>query len=148
MGGEFMRTKKFMMVFLLVFFVTLLASQVPAFQPQTYPLIEGKRLGLAITGDPSSLHKVFVGFKYPPGKSEDAIVVRAGGKVKYKYTLVPAIAATVPESAIEGLLRSPQVTYIELDDMVYAIDAELDNSWGVKRIGAGSVHDGGNKGQV
>ncbi|MBA3071949.1 MAG: S8 family serine peptidase [Nitrospirae bacterium] len=147
MGGEFMRTKKFLMVFLLVFFATLLASQVPAFQPQTYPLIEGKRLGLVITGNPSYLHKVFVGFRERPGKSEDAIVVRAGGKVKYKYTLVPAIAATVPESAIEGLLRSPQVSYIELDDMVYAIDAELDNSWGVKRIGAGSVHDGGNKGQ-
>lgn len=141
-----MRAKKFMMIPVLVFLVTLLASQVPAFQSQTSPLIEGKRLGLAITGDPSSLHKVFVGFKDRPGNSEEALVVKAGGKVKYRYTLVPAIAGTLPESAIEGILRSPQVSYIELDDMVYAIDAELDNSWGVKRIGAGSVHDGGNKG--
>lgn len=146
-GGEFMKTKKFILVFLLVFFATLLASQVSAFQPQTYPLIEGKRPGLAMTGNPSYLHKVFVGFRERPGNPEEALVVTAGGRVKYRYTLVPAIAATVPESAIEGLLRSPKVSYVELDDLVYAIDAELDNSWGVKRIGAGSVHDGGNKGQ-
>ncbi len=143
-----MRTKKFVMVFLLVFFAALLASQGSAFQPQTYTLMEGKRLGLAMTGNPSSLHKVFVGFRERPGDSEEALVVKAGGKVKYRYSLVPAIAATVPESAIEGLLRSPQVSYIELDDMVYAIDAELDNSWGVKRIGAGTVHGAGNKGQT
>jgi hypothetical protein len=30
--------------------------------------------------------------------------------------------------------------------MVYALDTELDNSWGVKRIGAGLVHDSGNNG--
>ena len=27
-----------------------------------------------------------------------------------------------------------------------AMDTELDNAWGVKRIGAGTVHDGGNRG--
>jgi hypothetical protein len=33
-----------------------------------------------------------------------------------------------------------------LDGKVYAVDAELDNAWGVKRIGSGTVHDGDNKG--
>jgi subtilisin len=59
---------------------------------------------------------------------------------------VPAIAATLPEAAIEGLLRHPRVTHIESDIKAYAIDAELDNTWGVKRIGAGTVHEGGNTG--
>ena len=34
----------------------------------------------------------------------------------------------------------------DLDLKIHAIDAELDNTWGVKRIGAGIVHDGGNEG--
>lgn len=40
------------------------------------------------------------------------------------------------------------MTQVEFDSMVYAleVDGELDNSWGVKRIGAGFVHDDGNKG--
>ncbi len=142
-----MKTKKFVMVFLSVFFIVLLASQVSAFTSHADPLTGGKKLGLAKTGNPAYLHKVFVGFMERPGKAEEAIVAKAGGKVKYRYNLVAAIAATVPEAAIDGLLRSPKVSYIELDDVVYAINAELDNSWGVKRISAGSVHDGGNKGQ-
>jgi subtilisin len=38
------------------------------------------------------------------------------------------------------------VTAIDPDGTVYAVDAELDNSWGVQRIGSGTVHDGGNTG--
>ncbi|MEK7200638.1 MAG: S8 family serine peptidase [Patescibacteria group bacterium] len=52
--------------------------------------------------------------------------------------IVDAIAATIPAKAIEGLSRNPHVASIDLDDTVYATDAELDNSWGVKRIGAGT----------
>ena len=89
---------------------------------------------------------VLIGFTQTPGPSEQALVRSHGGSIKYSYHLVPAIAAWIPEPAIEGLLRNPNVTYIEPDIMVYAIDAELDDSWGVKRIGAGTVHDAGNKG--
>jgi len=69
-----------------------------------------------------------------------------GGKIKYTYNLIPAIAASVPEVAIEALKKNPNITNVELDSMVYALDAELDDSWGVKRIGAGLVHDSTNKG--
>lgn len=87
---------------------------------------------------------VFIGFQAVPGPSEQALVRGQGGVIKYSYHLVPAIAASIPEPAIERLLRNPNVTYIEPDIEVYAIDidAELDDSWGVKRIGAGTVHDG------
>ncbi len=88
---------------------------------------------------------VLIGFTQVPGPSEQALVRGRGGVIKYSYHLVPAIAASIPEAAIGGLLRSPQVISIELDGTVYALDSELDATWGVKRIGAGIVH-GGNKG--
>jgi subtilisin len=111
-----------------------------------YPLMEGKRLDLSITGDPATLHKVLIGFTFFPGSQEEALVKSANGTIKYTYHLVPAIAATIPEAAIQGLLRNPHVTSIDLDGKVHAIDDELYASWGVKHIGAGFVHDNGNKG--
>ncbi|MFQ5860631.1 MAG: S8 family serine peptidase [Dehalococcoidia bacterium] len=89
---------------------------------------------------------VLIGFTQQPGPAEEALVRQAGGTIKHTYHLVPAIAAALPEAAIEGLQRNPNVTAIDLDGEVHIIDAELDNTWGVKRIGAGVVHDGGNKG--
>jgi len=90
--------------------------------------------------------RVFIGFTQRPGPPEEAMVRGLGGEIRYTYHLVPAIAATIPETAIDALQRNPNVTRIEPVIKVYAIDAELDNAWGVKRIGAGTVHDGGNKG--
>ena len=95
---------------------------------------------VAVAAQPSNTVKVFVAFDRQPGADEEAIVRGAGGNVKYTYHLVPAIAASVPETAIQGLLRNPRVTRIEPVIDVYAVDAELDTSWGVKRIGAGTVH--------
>jgi len=97
---------------------------------------------------PDGLVKVLIGFKEKPGPAEQALVKGVGGKIKYTYHLIPAIAASVPEVAIEALKNNPNITNIEIDGIVYAldVDAELDNSWGVKRIGAGFVHDNDNKG--
>ena len=89
---------------------------------------------------------VFIGFNKTPSSAQRAFVTYAGGSVKHTYHLVPAIAARVPEAAIAGLLAHPGIAYVEPDGKVYALDAELDATWGVKRIGAGVVHDGGNKG--
>lgn len=89
---------------------------------------------------------VLIGFKNVPGPSEQALVHSQAGVIKYSYHLVPAIAASIPEQARAALLANPAVARIELDGTVRALDAELDNSWGVKRIGAGVVHDARNKG--
>ncbi|MBA7671773.1 hypothetical protein ES703_79936 [subsurface metagenome] len=99
-----------------------------------------------VAASPPEMVKVLIGFDRQPSSDEEGIVRGAGGAIKYTYHLVPAIAASIPETAIQGLLRNPKVTSIEPDITVYAIDAELDNSWGVKHIGAGIVHDGDNKG--
>jgi subtilisin len=90
--------------------------------------------------------KVLIGFTHRPGPAEQALVRRAGGSVEYVYHLVPAIAATVPETAVEHLKANPNVIRVEPDILGHAVDIELSNSWGVEKIGAGTVHDGGNKG--
>jgi len=90
--------------------------------------------------------RVLIGFTHQPGPPEEMLVRGVSGTIRYTYHLVPAIAATVPEGAINGLRRNPNVTSVDLDGQVWAVDTELDNAWGVKRIGAGSVHDSGNKG--
>jgi len=95
---------------------------------------------------PPEMVKVLVGFDIQPGPAEEALVHAKGGTVKYTYHLVPAIAATLPAQAREALLRNPNVVAVDDDLAVHAIDAELDNTWGVKRIGAGTVHDEDNKG--
>jgi hypothetical protein len=89
---------------------------------------------------------VLIGFNHRPGPAEEALVRSVGGSVKYTYHLVPGIAASLPENAIEALRRNPNIATIEPDGLFHKIDAELDNTWGVKRVGAGTVHTAGNKG--
>src|SRR4030042_2879894 len=96
-------------------------------------------------GPPDGLVKVLIGFKEKPGAAQQAMVKGVGGKIKYTYNLIPAIAASVPEVAIEALKKNPNIKYIEPDGLVQALD-ELDSSWGVKHIGAAVVHDSGNRG--
>jgi hypothetical protein len=98
-------------------------------------------------GPPDGLVKVLIGFKEKPGPAEQAIVKGAGGKIKYTYKLIPAIAASIPEVAIEALKKNPNITNIEFDSQVFALDQIL--PWGVDRIDAEVVHapeNGGNKG--
>ncbi|MBI2175657.1 MAG: S8 family serine peptidase [Parcubacteria group bacterium] len=84
--------------------------------------------------------RVLVAFDKPVGASEQSLVRAYGGKIKYSYSIVNAVAAHVPQSALDGLARNPHVTAVELDDTVYAVDTELDNAWGVKHIKSGDVH--------
>jgi subtilisin family serine protease len=101
---------------------------------------------VAMAASPPEKVRVFIGFNQPPGQSEENLVRSLGGEIKYTYHIIPAIAAYVPETAIQGLLRNPRVTVIEPDVTIQATDAELSNSWGVEHIGAGVVHASGNKG--
>jgi len=90
--------------------------------------------------------KVLIAFDKTPGNDEQALVHQFGGKVKYSYHLVPAIAAEVPEPAVEGLLHNPHVVSVELDGQKEIDYGEIDISWGVNRIGAGDAHVNGNMG--
>lgn len=90
---------------------------------------------------------ILVLFDRAPGPEEHELVKNLGGRVKYSFHLIPGLAvADVPSDACSGLSRNPHVLTCTADGEVHAIDAELDNTWGVKRIGAGTVHTNGNKG--
>jgi len=89
-------------------------------------------------GPPDGLIKVLIGFKEKPGAAQQAMVKGLGGKIKYTYNLIPAIAASVPEVAIEALRGNPNITNVELDSKVFALGQTL--PWGVDRIDAEVVH--------
>ncbi|MDW7650981.1 MAG: S8 family peptidase [Bacillota bacterium] len=98
-------------------------------------------------GQNNSVVDVLISFDRHPGPKETALVREMGGTIKYTYSMVPGIAASLPEAAVSSLLRNPSVVSVDLDGEVYAIgsetayEAELNNAWGVKHIGAGAVHE-------
>ena len=96
-------------------------------------------------GPPDGLVKVLIGFKEKPGAAQQAMVKGLGGKIKYTYNIIPAIAASVPEVAIEALKKNPNVTDVEMDTKVYAFQ-ETTSNWGIEAIGADIAHTNGHNG--
>ncbi|MGD9494924.1 MAG: S8 family serine peptidase, partial [Armatimonadota bacterium] len=103
----------------------------PTIQPQGLAPIEANAAGVA---------KVIIGFRQQAGPSQQRLVEGYGGKVKYVYDLIPAIAASLPEQAVDALRRNPNVTYVEGDAQVYALEDEL--VWGADRVDAEHVWGG------
>jgi subtilisin family serine protease len=99
----------------------------------------------ALAQSPQAVN-VLISFSGRPGGAEEAAVQREGGRVRRRFELVNAIAARIPVRALERLRRHPGIRIVEIDGRIRALDAELDNSWGVSRIGAGLVHATGNRG--
>lgn len=99
-----------------------------------------------LTAAPPPFVDVLISFKNAPGPDEHAVVRQQGGAITETYWLVPAVAARVPAAAVAAIGRNPLVDVIEPDAEVLAHDLELDNAWGVARIGAGLVHDAGQSG--
>lgn len=87
--------------------------------------------------------RVLIGFKDGTGaqaaERRRTYIRGRGGRVRRSYRYLPAAAAELSESQISRLRADPRVAYIEEDGEVHAL-AELDDSWGVKHIGAGNVH--------
>lgn len=72
------------------------------------------------------------------------LIKRMGGHVKVSYKFKPAVAAVIPEVAIEALKTNPKVKYVVRDLPIKLVGQVV--PWGVKRIGALTVHASGNKG--
>lgn len=101
--------------------------------------------GASSTGIGAEKVKVIIAFHEQPGPAEEGLIRAFGGSVKFTYTIVPAIAATVPQVALEGLSRNPKVKLIEADVEIHALGETL--PWGVDRIDAELVHKAGNTGE-
>lgn len=77
------------------------------------------------------------------GRQDLSLVKSLGGRVKSVYRFQPAVAAEMPEAAVEALGRNPSVQYVVRD-----LEMELVQTtpWGVERIGVPTVHVSENKG--
>jgi subtilisin family serine protease len=67
----------------------------------------------------------------------DELVGTHGGTVHYRYRhAIKGMALTIPEQALKGLARNPNIAYIEADAMAYAnVDQTVGSSlWGLDRI--------------
>lgn len=87
---------------------------------------------------------VIIAFKNQPGPSEAALLKGLGGTVKHTYHIVPAMAASLPQAAIDALSKNPKVLRIEPDVEAFALADAY--PWGITKIGANSVQAGGNTG--
>ncbi|MDI6639839.1 MAG: protease inhibitor I9 family protein [Methanocellales archaeon] len=73
---------------------------------------------------PANIEKVpvIIGFKDRP----DPALIRAhGGDIKYKYHVIPAIAASMSPQACDAMMKNKNVAYIEPDHEVHALQQTL-----------------------
>lgn len=94
----------------------------------------------AATGQPV---KVLIAYDRPPDVAERDQIAALGGNVSYVFSIVPVIAAEIDPAALDAVAALPDVSLIEWDGEFQAFDQELDNTWGVKHLGAGYAHDFG-----
>lgn len=84
-------------------------------------------------GHSNALERYLVGFDGTPGASERALVARHGGSVNAEFPEQAALAVSLPAQAIQGLERSPNVAYVEVDELRYPLglaDTQLAPSLG------------------
>jgi len=93
---------------------------------------------------------VLIGFN---GVPDNSLVKGHGGEIKKNFhPFINVISANIPESAIKGLMKNPNVSFIEEDAIAtiqgHSISAEGEyaNSWGVNHINADVVHQTLNSG--
>ena len=107
-------------------------------------LMQGIFVGLAANN--STDRNVIIGFRHPVSQVDNDVVRGHGGLAKKNFHIIPAIAATVPESKIAELKNDPNVIYVENDSIFTIADVHTDehnNTWGVSHIGSQAVHDSG-----
>ena len=86
---------------------------------------------------------VLIGFN---GGPDDSVVKAFGGNIKHNFApFINVIAASVPESAIQGLSHNPNIAYVEADAEAHIMGhtstvPEYQNSWGLDHIQADLVH--------
>jgi aqualysin 1 len=60
---------------------------------------------------------------------------RAGGELLFNYAnVLTGFAARLPEAALNGLVRNPNVAYIEADQVVSIAGSQSNATWGLDRI--------------
>lgn len=79
--------------------------------------------------------------------TDAAFVAQLGGQVRHTYSIIDAMAVTIPASKVASLKAHAGVKLVEDDSYgTWLGDAELDATWAVKQIGGGEAHDLGAEG--
>ena len=79
-------------------------------------------------------------------KGAASLVKAKGGTVGYPLPFIGALSAELPDSGVDALRADPRVAFVEPDLPVQCLATELENSWGVARMGCPAVFSQGNKG--
>ncbi|WP_319507695.1 S8 family serine peptidase [uncultured Methanolobus sp.] len=82
---------------------------------------------------PNDDEKVPVLIKFK-GKTDAQLVKANGGSIKYEYDVVPAIAAELPQKAIDALSKNPNIELIEPDGIAQITGETI--PWGINRVNA------------
>ena len=90
-------------------------------------------------GEPADFTDIIVNFFDDPDDLELDDLEGLGGTIKYVYHVIPAIAATVPISALQQLEEDARIERVEPDLMVFTDpapdDPEYSNQWASKNDG-------------
>lgn len=98
-------------------------------------------LGVGMANADPNLQRVLIGLR----EGQPVALEPFGAKVRYRYALVNAVAAEVPQDRIAELTRADGVAYVEEDAQAAAIQEFV--PWGVQATGALSVIRSGNTGK-
>jgi subtilisin len=85
-----------------------------------------------------------VGFKSDIQTAQINDIKKMGGQVKHQFKFMDTMLVSMPEAAAEALKKNPNVSYVEEDQMAYAIGQST--PWGIPHIKADQVHSTGNTG--
>lgn len=119
---------------LIVVLVLLLAfAAVPSFGSEGETAVYGADSSAAIPGQ----YIVVFHSNAPANNVQSAArsVEQAGGALLHSYSnVLNGFAAKLPEAALNGLLRNPNVAYIEADQTVSINNSQSNATWGLDRI--------------
>ncbi len=97
-------------------------------------------------GESSGRVPVLVLFHERATSADLSALDRAGVRVERRYEIVPAVAAELPEGALDRLRANPRVRAVEPDAVVRGLDYRSTHDWGVAHVKADQVHGAGNTG--
>jgi len=86
------------------------------------------------------MQRVLIGFRDGAGRQaaerHRGLIRNFGGNVHHSFHFLPVVSAELPENLIARLKDQAEISFVEEDVIMYAIDQELDDSWGVDKIDA------------
>src|SRR3990172_9033280 len=90
--------------------------------------------------------RVIITYRSAPGDDDARAIEALGGTMRHRYHIIPAVAATVPQAALDRIEANPNVARVEPDYVVTLDltpnDPDYSHLWGLNNTGqAGGTPD-------